>query len=356
MTGRRAGAAAVLVAALAAAGCAKSVFPPGGPPDTTPPKVLAATPADSSVRVARDAGVTFLFSEPMDHPSVRDAVKIFPPPPHLSYKWTGRLFRIRWADPLRSDATYQVLLSARARDAHGVMLGNSVAVRFSTGDSLAPGRISGIVRARTLPRKGVPIFVFPDSVGTRPDTTDFEPTYAAETDTSAAYELAGLALGQGYRLFLFYDRNANGAFDDQTDLLIPYPEAIRLTPERSVADSINFVAVDPRAPAVVSGTIAASDSTAQYRVEARGVPDSTNVRRVDRIGPGAFTLRVPTGSYTLRASRVPGPDGTPARLELTRSDVLEVKAEEEQGGFTFDFRPLDGGAPSQPPPEKGDGP
>ncbi|MGE5175487.1 MAG: Ig-like domain-containing protein [Hyphomicrobiales bacterium] len=347
---------ALAAAALVAAGCAKSVFPPGGPVDTTPPRALAFTPADSSVQVPRDVVVTILFSEPMDHASVRDAIRLFPPEPRLTTKWSGRLVRVSWADPLRENTTYQILLSGRARDEHGVMLGNPVAIRFATGDSLAPGRISGRLQAKTLPRKGVPILIFPDSLGTRPDTTEFEPLYAAETDTAAVYDFRGLALEQDYRLFVFYDRNGNNAFDEQTDLLIPYSEAIRLTPEHAVADSINFTAVDPRAPAILSGTIAASDSTARYRVEARGTTDSTVVRRVDRVGPGPFTLRVPAGTFRLSAARIPGPDGTPARLEVRREEPVTVVAEEEQGGFTFDFRPLDGGKPETGPPEKGEGP
>jgi hypothetical protein len=82
VTSRRAlagvGAGAV-AAMLGFGGCAKSVFPPGGPLDAIPPRILATSPADSSVRIARNVGVEFLFSEGMDHASVRDAVRIRPP-------------------------------------------------------------------------------------------------------------------------------------------------------------------------------------------------------------------------------------------------------------------------------------
>ncbi|HEV8128347.1 MAG TPA: Ig-like domain-containing protein [Candidatus Eisenbacteria bacterium] len=342
MTSRRALAVAGAVAAMLC-GCAKSVFPPGGPLDATPPRILATSPADSSVRIARNAGVEFLFSEGMDHASVRDAVRIRPPMERAQFHWDGRRFRVYWRDPLQRNTTYHVVLRGSARDEHGIAMGATVSIHFSTGDSLTPGKISGMVRAVTLRRAGVPILVFPSEFGARPDTAvTFEPLYESATDTAGVYSVAGVALGPAYRVFAFYDRNNNDSFDEDLDVLAAYPEAIRLTPEHAVADSINIVAVDPRAPAVLSGSILASDSTAHYRVEARGVPDSTVTRRVDRFGPGPFTLRVPAGSWKLRAQRVPGVDGTPSALEIRREEVLDLVAEEERGGFNFDFRPFEG--------------
>jgi hypothetical protein len=346
--------AATIVVALAAAaaGCAKSVFPPGGPIDTEPPRILASSPADSTVSVPVGAGVEFLFSETMDRASVRDGIKVYPPPAHPSIEWSGRRVRLSWGEPLGENTTYQVLLSGRARDAHGVMLGRAGVIRFSTGDSLAPGRISGALRAKTLNRYGVPILIFPDSLGSRPDTAEFEPLYEAETDTAGVYEFSCIALEQGFRIFAFFDRAGNGSYEEDQDILAAWPEAIRLTPARLVADSINIVAVDPRAPAVLSGTVEASDSTARYQVEARADPDSALSRRVERVGRGPFTLRVPPGRYTLRAVRLPGPDGVPPRLETRRAEPVEVRSEEELGGFTFDFRPLEGRVPEpEPPPE-----
>ena len=345
--------AVALAAALAAAGCAKSIFPPGGPLDVTPPRVIATSPADSSVRVPVNTFVDFLFSESMDHGSVRDATRIRPPVERPQYRWNGRHFRVSWGEPLRPNTTYHVVLRGSIRDAHGVALGTPISIHFSTGDSLAPGRISGVVRAKTLKRVGVPILVFADSLGARPDTgVTFEPLYEGGTDTAGVYSIPGMDLGPEYRVYAFYDRNSNNAFDPDQDVLAGYPDPIRLTPEQEVADSINIVAVDPRSPAVLSGNIDASDSTAFYRVEAHGVPDSTvSPPSFRRTGPGPFTLRVPAGSWTIRAIRLAGPLNVPPRLEVRRPETLDLVAEEERGGFTFDFRPVEGpGAPPPPPP------
>lgn len=338
MNAGRAGIAAALAWFLAA-GCAKSVFPPGGPIDKDAPRVLATTPADSSVSVPVTAGVEILFSESMDHASVRDAIKVFPPPPHPAIDWSGRRLRLTWGQPLAENSTYQVLVSGRARDAHGVPMSRAVAIRFSTGDSLARGRISGVLRAKTLRRHGARMLIFPASYGTRPDTTEFQALYEAEADTAGAYEFAALGLATEYRVFAFFDRTANGTYEEDQDVLAPWPTPIRLTPERAVADSINIVAVDPRAPAVLSGNVVAADTTARYAVEARAEADSSIVRRVERVGPGPFTLRVPEGRYLVRAIRQPGVGGVPPRAEVRRPAPVDVKAEEELGGFLFEFAP-----------------
>jgi len=157
-------------------------------------------------------------------------------------------------------------------------------------------------------------------------------------------------------VFAFFDRTGNGTYEEDQDVLAAWPTPIRLTPERAVADSINIVAVDPRAPAILSGTVASRDSTLRFVVEARSEADSSVSRRVERQGPGAFALRVPEGRYVLRAIRQPGPQGRPPRTEIRRPEPIDVKAEEEVGGFTFEFPPGAEGAPVPSPPPDPDRP
>ena len=343
-----------LLAGALVGGCAKPGFPPGGPIDTVPPRVLLSSPADSSVRVALDAGIDFLFSEPMEHPSVRDGFKIFPPTGTPSYHWSGKHLRVSWESRLSPSTTYQAFLSAGARDAHGVSLGHPLTIHFSTGDSLDPGRITGVLRAKTLPTKGVPMLAYPDSLGLSPDFANVDPSYATETDTAAAYAFVGLPLGRGFTIHTVYDVDPHGSFDPATDIAADYPQVIRLTPERPVADSINLVAVDPRALAVVKGSIVSSDSTARFRVEARADSDTTFVRKVDRIGPGDYLLRVPPGRYQLRALKLPGPEGVPPPSEQRLDGILDARPEEEYDHFDFRFERSETPAPEpevEPPPE-----
>ncbi len=334
---------AVLVAGTLA-GCAKPDFPPGGPVDTTPPRVVATAPADSSTRVPLDLEISILFSEAMDRVSVRDGFRVFPNPGIPSYHWSGRRVRVSWEGGLRPSTTYQAFLSAGARDAHGVLLGTPLTIRFSTGDSLDPGRITGVLRAKTLATKGVPIWAYPESLGLVPDFANVAPSYATETDTGAVYALSGLPLRHGFTVHAVYDLNRNGAFDSLTDVAASYPTVIRLTPERPVADSINILAIDPRAPAMIHGKVMSPDSTARFRVEARADSDTTFVRFAERKGPGDYLLRVPPGKYRLRATRLPRAPGE-APDEARREELLDARPEGEYEGI--DFR-LERPAPPSP--------
>ena len=371
MTGARGGGAlpariARLLLLAALAGCARPIPPPGGPIDTTPPRVLATSPADSAVDVARTGSVDVLFSESMDHASVRDNVRIYPPIDRPTFRWSGRRFRVEWADSLDAGTTYQLFLSGRARDLRGVPMGVPLTIRFATGAALSPGRIEGKVRAKTLPTRGVPVLLLPDSLGLRPDTTDaFEPLYQAETDTAGVFEFTGLPLERGFTVQVFYDRNGDSFVDRDNDVVAGYGQVVRLTPERMVADSINIVAVDPRAQAILSGTIVSPDSTARFVVEARSRADSTVVARMERKGPGPFALRVPAGSYRLNARRLaaqarptmPARAGAAARGEIPEASValpdeIVVGPEDERGPFVLTLPPAPVPAPEPAPEEE----
>jgi hypothetical protein len=291
----------------------------------------------------------------MDRATVRDGFRIYPPAGRQTFDWSGRRVRVLWDRPLAARTTYTVLLSGTIRDARSVPMRTAVTLRFSTGDSIDRGRISGVLRAKTLRRVGVPILAFPDSLGPRPDTMGVAPAYATETDTGGVYALGGLPTNRGFTVHAFFDLNTNGSIDPEADLIVSYPTPIRLTPEREEADSINIVAVDPKAPAILSGKIVTPDSTAHYRVEAVEVTDSTLFRRVERVGPGGFTIRVPAGNYRLSATRLPGAEDEAPGPTIRRDQPIEAKPEEEYGPFDLDFSsvpPRKGGAVPAPEDEK----
>lgn len=351
MRGRILLAAAAILIGGGLGGCARSIFPPGGPIDVIAPRVIAAAPPDSAVRLPVDSPVEITFSETMDRTTVRDGFRIYPPVGRQTFDWSGRRVRVVWDRPLSERTTYIVLLSGTIRDARSVPMRNAVTLHFSTGDSLDRGRISGVLRAKTLRRAGVPILAFPDSLGPRPDTMEVVPTYATETDTGGVYSLGGLPANRGFTVHAFYDRNSNGSIDPETDLIVSYPSPIRLTPERMEADSINIVAVDPKAPAILSGKIVTPDSTARFRIEAVETTDSTLFRRVERVGPGAYAVRVPAGTYRLSATRLPAAEDEKPGPTFRRDEPVEAKPEEEYGPFEFDFSSVPARERAAPPPE-----
>ena len=130
---------ACVLAAGAVAGCARSVFPPGGPLDTIPPKIIAVTPADSTVQVARDAGVELLFSEPMDHATVRDGIRVYPPPGRPRLDWSGRRVRVTWDEPLADSTTYVLLVTLPIEGFVPALIGALVVSIISYGLSLFVG-------------------------------------------------------------------------------------------------------------------------------------------------------------------------------------------------------------------------
>jgi hypothetical protein len=317
---------------------------------------VIATPADSSVRVPREGPVEITFSEGMERATVRDGLRLYPPAPDLSLDWHGDRLRIGWDGLLDSATTYQLVLSAGARDVHGVPLGTPLHIRFSTGDSLDPGAIRGVLRARKLPTKNVPMALYADSAGAVPDFGARQPLYSTETDTTGAYAFTAIRPDRAYGVYALYDRNRDGYIDPEADLIVAHEGAIRLTPERAVADSINLVAVDPLEPAVISGKIAAPDSTERYRIEARAESVTTEPgRHVERVGRGAYVLRVAAGRYRLVGIRLAGPGGIPPRLELPPGPVLDARPEAELPGRDFEFPPWsenpregEGGPPPRP--------
>ena len=200
--------------------------------------------------------------------------------------------------------------------------GTRLQLRFPPARRSPPGG-SRTGTGETLRVAGVPILLFPDSLGLRPDTTGaFEPTYQTETDTAGVYQFSGLSLDRGYTVHAFYDRNGDSYLDRELEVVAGHGMVVRLTPERSVADSINIVAVDPKAPAILNGSIASPDSSARFLVEARASArfDSDRSRRTDRAGDlrRAFR-RVATGSARRMATtarmlaRAPATSAIPER-------------------------------------------
>lgn len=109
-------------------------------PDETAPTLVASTPADLSVNVDVDTDLSFTFSEAM-----RERWPISHTSPHslaLEGSWVneGKTFRMRLASPLNVNVQY--LITIDADDLSGNSM-NPVAIRFTTGDQIGRGVISG---------------------------------------------------------------------------------------------------------------------------------------------------------------------------------------------------------------------
>ena len=93
------------------------------------------------------------------------------------------------------------------------------------------------------------------------------------------------------------------------------------------------------------------DSTARFRIEAVETTDSTLFRRVERVGPGAYAVQVPAGTYRLSATRLPAAEDEKPGPTFRRDEPVEAKPEEEYGPFEFDFSSVPARERAAPPPE-----
>ena len=137
-----------LLAGVILTGCARRQGPPGGPRDTTPPDVLSFSPSDGSVNVRRDSTITILFSEKLDQRSLDQALWIEPTYLVPRIKMESKQATITMRELLPEDATVSVLISSRLADRKENRLAAPVQWTFSTGPTLAQGRISGKLEGR----------------------------------------------------------------------------------------------------------------------------------------------------------------------------------------------------------------
>jgi hypothetical protein len=208
------------------AACARVAPPSGGPEDREPPRLLARSPDSGEVSVALDQPVTLTFSERMDRGTVNDWFRIAPWPGRLDAVWEATRFVCRPSAGWIPGTTYTVLLGAKAEDRRGNKLAAPIQFAFSTGDSLALGRVLGEVRTRALSTEGAPVFLFPWPAELRPPLSPstalrLDPLDAlriAETDAKGRFELRYVAEGASYLVAALYDRNGDRRFDEDEDL------------------------------------------------------------------------------------------------------------------------------------------
>jgi hypothetical protein len=330
--------ATLVVAGLtlaALAGCAKKGPPSGGPPDMEPPRVVGATPDSGAAGVARDAKVSLRFSEGMEPRTTGDAVELVPRVEIAQRRWSGNTLTLVFKDSLRAHTAYTLFLSPTARDRHGNVLAAGRTVVFTTADTLDPGVLGGRLEARGFKPQQTYLWCYDADQGHQPDSTarDFDAIGLADVD--GRFRVVGLAVPGRYRLWAFADLNGNHSFEPGTDVLAPVDTTLSLTPEQPVVDGLLLRVVNPRAPAVVTGTVSdtLSGLTGDALVTATCLSDSTLRDRVEPVTANAFRLELPGGRWRVRAFRdadrdrrwKPGSEASSEPFELVLEAAAEVK-------------------------------
>ena len=320
---------ATLVAFGALTGCAKKGPPTGGPPDIEPPRLVGSSPDSGAARVALDAHPSLSFSEGMEPRSTTDAVEIVPRIVIEQQRWSGRTLTLEPKEHFKVNTTYTLFLSPTARDRHGNTMTAGRAVVFTTADSMNPGVLGGKLEARGFKPQQTYLWCYDQAKGHKPDSTarDFDAVGLADVD--GRFRVVGLPVPGQYRLWAFVDLNGNHSFEPGTDVLAPVDTTLELTRAQPVMDGLQLRVVNPRAPAIVTGTVldTLSGVTGDPLVVAVCVSDTTLRPRIEPINSGSFRLELPGGTWRVRAFRDTDRDRRCEPASEAASDEIELPVE-----------------------------
>ncbi|MBN1504820.1 MAG: Ig-like domain-containing protein [Candidatus Eisenbacteria bacterium] len=244
---------ALLVCVLACS-CARRGLPPGGPVDAEPPRVVSTAPDSGAAGVGAASWVCITFSEQMDKRSVRDAVTMRPAVKVGETSWKENSFCLAPAESLAPATTYGVTLMSGCKDSHGNATREPYAFTFSTGDSVAAGRIAGVVTAKSLPAPGMPVWAFDSARTPMPDFVRDAGHYVSQAGSKGEFELLGLPAGT-YLLFAFKDKDGNRVYDEGTDFASPAQSPARVTADEPAVSDVEIALVDPKEPGGVRGVV-----------------------------------------------------------------------------------------------------
>lgn len=197
-------------AALLCLGCASPGMPPGGPPDAAAPQIVAIIPDSGKVGVSPKE-VIFRFDEvvserPQGAASLEALFLISPRDGAPETSWHRDAIGVRPRRGWRPNTPYTVLMMPGLADLRGNIRNTGASTFFSTGKTIPPTRISGVVFdwVAGTPAAGalVESFVRPDSL--RP--------FIAVADSNGAFTIPHLPPAR-YTVRAYVDRNKNFGID-----------------------------------------------------------------------------------------------------------------------------------------------
>jgi hypothetical protein len=217
------GEAALLVLSVAIsagmlAACARTGPPGGGPVDSTPPTVEATVPENGETAVDVGTEIRIAFSEEMKRATAERSFSMSPPVGLRNFTWEGRSLIARPERELPDSTTFVVEIGEGAQDYHGVAMEVPVSFRFSTGETLDTGSISGVVVRSGEPLEGATVLACvgagPASEGTLPNGC----RYRTLTGGGGTFALNAVAASKRpYRLFAFIDADGDGLWQTETE-------------------------------------------------------------------------------------------------------------------------------------------
>jgi len=187
-------------------------MPPGGPEDFEPPKVTQVRPDTNAVNV-RGSGVTFRFDEvvserPQGAPNLAGLFLISPSAGEPSVSWRRTQVTVSPRGGFRPGTTYSVRMLPGLADLEGNSDSTGQTVVFSTGATLATGRLSGIVFDWPAEKPAPQAFVEAIPLPASRDTL----RYLTVADSQGRFDLAHVPPGR-FLLRASIDQNKNRLLD-----------------------------------------------------------------------------------------------------------------------------------------------
>ncbi len=235
-------------------GCAEVAPPPGGEIDKSPPAILYSNPPNGATDIARSDRVELQFSERVIKPRTGRAFFISPrqiEQPEI--KWKGDRVEIVFADSFEDNRTYIVSASGSITDLRGNRFDSAATIAFSTGPSIASGKIGGTVLKGGQPQSGLIAALY--DMKEVSDTTDYAslyPTYLAETNTKGKFTLEYLP-DEEYRLIVFSDRDRDERFDPLEEPFAVPDRPVVVGGEAGLRDlRMTLTSIDTSQPSILS--------------------------------------------------------------------------------------------------------
>ena len=334
---RRGLSAGVLLAGSLA--CASASPPPGGPEDREPPRLVALTPDSNAVNV-RERNVTFRFDETINDRGggAQELDRYFlvsPSDGNPRVSWHRSRIDVRPRNGFRANTAYTITLLPGLTDLRGNSTRAGTSVVFSTGATIPPDRIDGVVFDWIAERPAARALIeaiTPDSV-----------RYLAQSDSVGRFTVGPLPPGS-YLVRAIIDANSNRALDRSE----PFDTARVVAPQAGGLE-LRTIARDTL-PARIS-SVAVSDSLSLRVTFDRYLdPDQPPPATAFRLVASDSTVIPVLAALSPRAEQAEVTARQQATVDsLRRADSLAGKPLLPKPAIV-ERRPASGSSPSAPPP------
>jgi hypothetical protein len=256
---------------LIASSCAQKGFPPGGPADTIPPKVLYAYPDSGATGVAPDSPISITFDDKMNRRTVESAFFVTPPTDMGSLTWDDKTVTVTSAEGLVENKTYTVLLGLGMQDRRGNRMRDPVLIYFSTGDSVAPGLVKGVVETGRAKAQNVMIWAY-QAANCPPELGVTVPDGVGQAGTKGEFFVGGLDTRYSYCVYAHMDRDADGELGDD-ELFIGADSTVAFVSDSTIVSGITIYLVPDDEPGTLTGAVVDSAGPTQADIDAVVLPE-----------------------------------------------------------------------------------